>query len=224
MVTPFSPVPDRQARAARLAMVESQLMPSGVVEPRLVEAFRTVPRERFVPPERRLLAYVDAAQPLAPGRAMMPPLSLGRLLQALAPRGGERALVVGAGMGYSAAVLAALGCIVTALEESPDLAAAARRALANSAQVVEGRLVDGWETDPPYDLILIDGAVEEVPGRIAGQLREGGRLAAVVIGGDGVPRAAAGARVAGRLHLEPLAEAGAPLLAGFQRARGFVFA
>jgi protein-L-isoaspartate(D-aspartate) O-methyltransferase len=224
MTLPRDPVPDRQARAARQAMVECQLMPMGVVAPRLVEAFGDVPRERFVPPERRLLAHVDAPQPLGGGRAMMAPLSLGLLLQALDPRGGERALVVGAGTGYSAAILARLGCVVTALEERADLAAAARAALGNTVAVVEGPLAEGWPAEPPYDLVLVDGRVDEIPERLAGQLREGGRLAAIVTGPDGVPRVSLGTRVSGRLHLDPIAEAGAPALPGFARAKGFVFA
>lgn len=205
-------------------MIESQLMPCGVVEPRLVAAFAAVPRERFVAPARRALAYVDAAQPLGEGRAMMPPLTLGILLQGLMPLGGERALVVGAGTGYSAAILRHMGLDVTALEESPALAEAARAALGADARVVEGPLAEGWPADPPYDLMLIDGAVEVLPEALAAQVRDGGRIAAVISGDDGVQRATLGRRVAGITHLEPLAECGAPLLPGFARAPRFEFA
>ncbi|MFN7175289.1 MAG: protein-L-isoaspartate O-methyltransferase family protein [Thermaurantiacus sp.] len=224
MTLPLPPSRDRRTEAARLAMIESQLMPCGVVEPRLVAAFVAVPRERFVLPARRALAYVDAAQPLGEGRAMMPPLSLGILLQALQPFGGERALVVGAGTGYSAALLRHMGLDVTALEESPSLAAAARAELGADARVVEGPLVDGWPVDPPHDLMLIDGAVEVLPDALAAQVRDGGRIATVISGDDGVERATLVRRVAEIFHQEPLAECSAPLLPGFARAARFAFA
>jgi protein-L-isoaspartate(D-aspartate) O-methyltransferase len=224
MTSPLPPSRDRRTEAARLAMIESQLMPCGVVEPRLVAAFAAVPRERFVLPARRALAYVDAEQPLGDERAMMPPLTLGILLQALMPLGGERVLVVGAGTGYSAALLHHMGLNVTALEENPQLAAAARAELGPGARVVEGPLAEGWPADPAYDAMLIDGAVELVPEALASQLREGGRLVTVISGKDGVQRASLGRRVGGMTHFEPLAECGAPLLPGFARAHRFEFA
>jgi protein-L-isoaspartate(D-aspartate) O-methyltransferase len=224
MTLPLPPSRDRRTEAARLAMIESQLMPCGVVEPRLVAAFAAIPRERFVLPARRSLAYVDSAQPLGPGRAMMAPLSLGILLQALIPFGGERALVVGAGTGYSTALLRHMGLDVTALEESPALAEAARAELGSAARMVEGPLVDGWPADPPYDVMLIDGAIEHLPDSLVAQVREGGRIAAVIAGEDGVERATLGRRFGGVAHLEPLAECGAPLLPGFARAARFEFA
>jgi protein-L-isoaspartate(D-aspartate) O-methyltransferase len=230
-MTPFlPPSPDRQAEAARAAMIESQLMPCGVVAPALVAAFAAVPREPFVDPARRTLAYVDAAQPLgrlgtgAEGRFLMPPLSLGYLLQALGPRPGERALVVGAGTGYAAAILVELGLAVTAVEEAPALAEVARARLGERATVVKGPLTAGWPDGAPYDLLLIDGGVEMIPEALWAQLKDGGRLAAVVRGTDGVDRPSLGRRVGTHFHLEPFAESGAPLLPGFARARPFVFA
>lgn len=224
MIKPPPHAPDRQTEAARQAMVESQLMPMGVVDPLVVAAFATVPREAFVLPHRRALAHVDAPQPVGAGRMMMSPLSLGLLLQAARPRPGERALVVGAGTGYAAAILARIGCEVVALEEVPELAAAARERLGTAAEVVEGPLVEGWAARAPYHLVLLDGSVDFVPDAIAAQIEEGGRLAAVVRGEDGVERPSIGRRVAGILHLEPVAEAGAPPLPGFRRAPRFAFA
>ena len=129
----------------RRAMVASQLRTTGVNDPRVLAAMGEVPRERFVPRERRALAYADALVPLAPGRALNPPMALGRLLTEARPAAGEHALVIGAATGYSAAVLARLVGSVVALEEDAALAAFAREALAGSGvELVEGPLAKGW--------------------------------------------------------------------------------
>src|SRR5829696_7558887 len=119
-----APVPD--FTAARQAMVDSQLRPEGVNDPALVAAMGAVPRERFVPQEARAIAYNDRAIPLGGGRSLSAPTSLGLLLTGMEPLPGDRALVVGAATGYSAAVLSAMGLEVTAVESSPELAATAR--------------------------------------------------------------------------------------------------
>ena len=211
--------------AAREAMIDSQLKPCGVVSPRTVGAFYAVAREDFVPPARRGLAYVDAAQPLGGGREMMAPLSLGLLVEAAAVQPGERVLVVAAGTGYSAAILAAMGARVTALESEAGLAAAARQALAGMSDitVVEGPLEGGAPEGAPYDLILIDGAVELLPPDPIAQLAEGGRLVAILHGSDGVSRAAKGTKRAGIVPLEPFGEAAAALLPPFRKAHAFRF-
>ncbi|MEO5972749.1 MAG: protein-L-isoaspartate O-methyltransferase, partial [Sphingomicrobium sp.] len=145
--------------AARAVMIDSQLRPEGVGDPAVLAAMAAVPRERFVPEAARALAYGDRAVPLGEGRSMMAPAALGLLLSALAPRSGERALVVGAGTGYAAALLAKIGLDVTALESSAALITAKGQGIA----VVEGPLAEGHARGAPYDLILIDGAVEHVP-------------------------------------------------------------
>src|SRR3982751_6684054 len=127
-------------KAARLLMVESQLRPEGVVDPAVVAAMGSVERERFVPEGVRSLAYVDRAIPLGDGRFLSAPAALGQLLTQMMPERGQRALVVGAGTGYSAAVLAELGLDVVAVESSPELAAAARK---RRIKVVEAPLAGG---------------------------------------------------------------------------------
>jgi protein-L-isoaspartate(D-aspartate) O-methyltransferase len=214
---------DSPMRRQRLAMIESQLKPCGVVTPAVVAAFHEVPREDFVSEARRGLAYVDAAQPVAAGRALMPPLSLGYLLERMRVAPGERALVVAAATGYSAALLAEMGARVTALDSEPELATVARARLEGVATVVEGPLAGGWPADAPYDAVLVDGAVEEFSEPLIAQLAEGGRAGAILVGGDGVARAATGFKAAGILRLEPFAEAGAPLLPDFRKPRGFRF-
>ena len=123
-MTVQSPIPD--FAVARTAMVESQLRPQGVADPAVIEAMRRVPREKFLPPETRPLAYADRAVLMGDGRFLPAPAVLGALLTQMMPRPGQRALVVGAGTGYSAAVLQAMGLAVTALESSSTLACAAR--------------------------------------------------------------------------------------------------
>jgi protein-L-isoaspartate(D-aspartate) O-methyltransferase len=128
----------------RRAMVASQLRTTGVNDPRVVAAMGEVERERFVPAERGALAYADAIVPLVNGRALNPPMALGQMLTAAELRGDERALVIGAGSGYAAAVVDRLTGSVTALEEDGTLAAMAREALAGTGvTVVEGPLASG---------------------------------------------------------------------------------
>jgi protein-L-isoaspartate(D-aspartate) O-methyltransferase len=211
------PIPD--FAAARLAMVENQLRPQGVTDPTVLDAMGTVERERFLPSQTRSLAYVDRAVLLGDRRFLPAPAVLGSLLTQLTPQGGERALVVGAGTGYSAAVLGAMGVIVTALESSPALAALARE---NGIKVVEGPLEDGWAKGAPYDLILIDGAVEYIPDAIVDQLANGGRLGTALID-RGITRLVVGRKVGGAFGYLSLSDAGVPPLPGFARPRAFVF-
>lgn len=211
--------------SAREAMIDSQLKPCGVIDPRIVAAFHAVPREAFVPAARRRLAYVDAAQPLTQGREIMAPLSLGLMLQAARPHAEDRALVVGAATGYSAALLARLVAHVVALEADADLAARARETLADvpNIELAVGPLEAGWPAGAPYSLILIDGAIEEMPQPLVAQLAEGGRMTAIVHGSDGVARAALGRKQAGQLQLVPFAEAPAAILPPFRKAPAFQF-
>jgi protein-L-isoaspartate(D-aspartate) O-methyltransferase len=207
--------------AARRAMVESQLRPEGVVDVVVVNALAKLPRENFVPASARAFAYGDRPVALGNGRALSPPAVVGRLLSELEPRPGERALVVGAGSGYSAAVLDKLGLIVTALESDPTLASMARTT-APTLDVVEGDLAAGHRAGAPYDLILIDGAVEHVPEAITSQLVEGGRIG-TVLSDRGVTRLAVGRSVGGRVGLRTIADAEVAPLPGFERPRAFTF-
>src|SRR5438477_5820183 len=154
-MTVQTPIPD--FTVAREAMVESQLRPQGVTDQAVLEAMGRIPREKFLPAHTRPLAYVDRAVALGEGRFLAAPAVLGQLLTQMRPEVGQRALVVGAGTGYSAAVLAAMGVDVTALESSPALAAVAREL---GVDATEGPLEVGHLKGAPYDQILIDGAVE----------------------------------------------------------------
>lgn len=204
---------------ARRSMVDSQLRPEGVTDSGVLAAMGSVERERFVPDAARAVAYFDRPLRVAPGRAMMPPAALGKLLTELAPRPGEKALVVGSATGYSAALLRAIGLEVVALESDKSLALEASKA---GIETVTGDLDKGWARGAPYDLILLDGAVEEIPPVLVKQLREGGRLAGAIVE-RGVSRLVIGRAAAGALGLRSIADAEVEQLPGFERPRAFTF-
>jgi protein-L-isoaspartate(D-aspartate) O-methyltransferase len=150
---------------------------------------------------------------------MPAPAVLGQLLTQMAPEAGQRALVVGAGTGYSAAVLAAIGLDVSAVESSGELAAAARQL---KIKVNEGPLDEGWAKDAPYHQILIDGAVERIPDAIIEQLNDGGRLGTAIID-RGITRLVVGRRGGGAFGTLSIGDAGVPALPGFTRPKAFTF-
>jgi protein-L-isoaspartate(D-aspartate) O-methyltransferase len=212
-----TPIPD--FAAARLAMVESQLRPQGVADRAVLDAMGTIQREKFLPPHTRPLAYVDRPVSVGAGRFISPPAVLGQLLTQMLPLPGQRALVVGAGTGYSAAVLAAMGLDVVALESSPELAAKAREL---GVATVEGPLEQGHAKAAPYHHILIDGAVDHIPDTIVAQLANGGRLGAALID-RGVIRLVVGRKAGDAFGYLSMSDAGVPPLPGFTRPRAFTF-
>jgi len=216
-MTVHVPIPDYAA--ARRAMVDSQLRPQGVTDRPTLQAMGEVPREAFVPESSRPLAYVDRSIPLGHGRFLSSPAALGQLLTQMAPQPGEQALVVGAGTGYSAAVLASIGCNVVALESEPELSARARQL---GLRTVEGPLAAGHKAGAPYDLILVDGAVEYVPDAIVKQLAERGRLGAALME-RGVTRLIVGRKIGGAFGYLSVADSGVAPLPGFERPRSFTF-
>ncbi|HEY0012868.1 MAG TPA: protein-L-isoaspartate O-methyltransferase [Allosphingosinicella sp.] len=207
----------------RRAMVASQLRTTGVADARVLAAVGEVARERFVPEARVPIAYADALVPLGNGRELNPPMATARLLSEAGPRGHERAMVIGAATGYSAALLEKLCASVVAVEEDAALAAFARRALAGTGvELVEGPLAEGHDAGAPYDLVLIDGAVEFVPDAIVAQVAEGGKIAAVVLD-RGVTRLGVGRKVAGTFGLTIFTDGAAAILPGFVKPRTFSF-
>ncbi len=212
---------------ARRWMVDGQLRPSRVTDPRILSAMMDLPRERFVPAAALARAYADRDIALPRGRAIMKPMVLARLVQLLGLRPGDRALVVGPGTGYGTAVAARTGAHVTAVEEDPELAAAATSALAETVgaaavKVVQGPLIQGWPGAAPYDAILIEGAVPQVPEAISAQLVEGGRLATVIAEAGRAPRAVLGRRVGGTFSLTDAFDAAATPIPAFAPEPGFV--
>ena len=216
-MTVQTPIPD--FAAARLAMVDSQLRPQGVTDAAVLGAMGAIARERFLPDHIRPLAYVDRALPLGDGRFLAAPAVLGQLLTAMMAAPGQRALVVGASTGYSAAVLGAMGLSVVAVESSPELAAKAREL---GIEVSEAPLDKGDAKRGPYDQILIDGAVEHISDAIVEQLAEGGRLGTALVD-RGITRLIVGRKSGGAFGYLSLGDAGSPVLPGFARPRAFTF-
>lgn len=216
-MTIHAPVPDYAA--ARRAMVDSQLRPQGVIDLAVLEAMNSVPRENFLPTDVRPLAYVDRSLPLGGGRFLAAPAVLGQLLNQLMPVAGERALVVGAGTGYSSAVLAKMGLEVTALESSAELVAQAN---SDGFQIVQGALEAGYQANAPYHVILLDGAVEHIPQVIVEQLADGGRLGGALVE-RGVTRLIVGRKAGDAFGYLSIGDAGVAALPGFTRPRTFTF-
>jgi len=212
---------------ARRNMVDSQLRTNKINDPRLLAAMAAVPREAFVPSARRAVAYVDEALPLAGNRWLAPPMAAGRLYQLAAPGPNDLVLLIGAGSGYGAAVLGRLAGAVVALEEDEALAASAEAALneveADNVVVARGPLAKGWTKQAPYDVIVFDGSVEQVPDAIMDQLADGGRLVAALAGQGGVPVATIMRKAGNAVAADRVFDANMPLLPGFERVREFVF-
>jgi protein-L-isoaspartate(D-aspartate) O-methyltransferase len=212
---------------ARRRMVDNQLRTSNITDRRILTAMEEVPRERFVPEARQELAYADVPLALGQGRWLAPAAPFAKLIQLAEIQHTDSVLDVGAGTGYSTAVLAQLAASVTALESDPSLATTARDIFANAfhvnnAQVVEGPLDGAGLPHNAYDVIVVEGAVESVPASLFPLLKDGGRLVALLRrGGAGVAhvyvRSAAG--IATRAEFN----AALPPLAAVPREESFVF-
>ena len=167
----------------RTKMVDGQVRTTDVTSLPLLDALLSVPREEFVPAARKSLAYIDEDLEIAPGRYLMEPSPFARIVQLADIQPGDFVLDVGAGTGYSAAVLSKLAGSVVALEQDPTLAAKAQSVLSalgyDTVAVVEGPLSAGYPAQAPYDVILLEGAVESIPPALFDQLKDGGRLLAV---------------------------------------------
>jgi protein-L-isoaspartate(D-aspartate) O-methyltransferase len=176
---------------ARRTMVDNQLRTSGITDRRLLAAMGEVPREVFVPAARRELAYIDGSQPLNATRRLGAPAPFAKLVQLAAIEHTDRVLDLGCGTGYSAAVLARLAADVVAVDDDPSLTAEARKALhavgAGNVAVVDGDLATAGKSKGPYDVIVLEGVVAEVPETLFAQLEPEGRLVALIGAAGEVP-------------------------------------
>ncbi len=216
---------DLMARAREL-MVDGQVRPNRVVDPRIIRAMRTLPRERFLPDAVRDLAYADLNVPLGAGRVLLAPVVIARLTQVAAVTEGERVLVVAAGPGYGAALLAACGGLVTALEEDAALVARARAVLpevAPAVRIEQGKLSAGWPEAAPYDVIMVEGAAPVVPPALGEQLRPGGRLVGILAGRGHAGQAVIAEATPVGLHPQPVFDCAAPAIPALTPPPGFVF-
>ena len=213
--------------AARQHMIDSQIKTNKVTDPSVIEALAALPREVFVAEAQKKLAYIDRAVAIGAGRRMTEPMVLARLLHAAHLKPNETALVVGAGTGYSAAILSRLVKKVVALESVPELVARAKTILAElgigNVSVVTGDLAAGRAGDGPYDFILVDGAAELVPEALTAQLADRGRLAVVIKDQGVVGRGTLCTRADGVVSQRAIFDADAEVLPGFTRPQRFVF-
>lgn len=210
----------------RKNMVESQIRPSDVTDRRITAAMTALPREAFLPAKLSALAYSDESLTIAPGREVLPPRVLAKLIQLAEIEADDNVLVISEA-GYAAALVALLAEKVVALLPDEDSARVAREALSASGvanvTVVSGPAASGWSANAPYDVVLVEGGVEQVPDGLKSQIRENGRLVAIATN-DGLGRAVElhkrGAVFARREGFQ----AAALPLAGFTEARpAFVF-
>ena len=216
----------------RLNMVESQVRPSDLTDRRIARAMLAMPREQFVPQSVRSFCYTDRDLPLlaadVPGvqRHLLAPRVQAKLIQVLDVPETGIVLDIGCGLGYSTAILSRLAETVVGIETDPDMIETARGLFAENeitnATVFEGALTDGFDEQGPYDCILLNGAVSDVPPALLDQLKDGGRLAAVLHEGA-VGRATEWTRHGGQFAKRAVFDAEAPTLPGFEKVETFVF-
>lgn len=219
-------------QAARTKMVDNQIRTTDVTSHTVLSAFLSVPREEFVPAGRKALAYIDTDVALETedgkptGRYLMEPSPLAKLLQLAAVTAEDSVLEIGCGTGYASALLSQLAASVVALESDASLAAQASAKLAalgcGNVTVVTGELEKGHAAGAPYDLIFINGAVETIPDSLFAQLKNGGRLVAVV-GVGNASQARLYIHESGNTSERLAFNTAVKPLPGFRLAREFVF-
>ncbi len=210
--------------ARRTMMVDTQVRPSDVTKFPVIDAMLSVPRESFVPESLREAAYVGENLNIGGGRVILEPRTLAKMLDALMVEPGHVALDLGCGLGYSTALLAHICDFVVAVEDDEGRAQEAQSVLSvqgvDNAAVMAGPLDEGAQKSGPYDIIVLQGAVAEVPDTLGDQLREGGRIACIFMEGTlGVVRI--GHKIDGRLNWRFAFNASAPVLPGFEKCAEF---
>jgi len=205
-------------------MVDTQVRPSDVTKFPIIDAMLSIPRESFVPPRLQEAAYIGETLDLGDGRHLLEPRTLAKILDALAIEPTHVVLDIGCGLGYSTAILAHMAEFVVGVEDDAARAAEAQSNLSgqglDNAVVVEGSLAEGSEKSGPYDVILIEGAVETIPDALLSQLRDGGRVAAIFSENAlGVVRI--GHKIDGDITWRFAFNATAPVLAGFENSHTF---
>ena len=213
-------------QAARTAMVDCQIRPSDVTRFPIIEAMLHVPREAYLPVEKRSVAYMGEHVALADGRVLLDPRVLGKMLDAVDIQPDERVLDVGCLQGYSAAVVARIAGSVVGVEDSVEMVMLAEASFSGNAVAnavaVSGSLAEGAPKHAPFDVILVQGGVEEFPTKLAVQLKLGGRAATIFMEGS-VGQCRVALKTASGLVWRRAFDATAPVLPGFNKARVFQF-
>ncbi len=210
--------------ALRTTMVDTQIRPSDVTKFTVIEAMLNVPREAYVPDSQRDAAYVDTCVDLEKGRVVLDARTLAKMLDALDIQNDELVLDVGCGLGYSSAIVARMAEAVIAVEDDEARASEAQSTLSeqgvDNAVLHTGALTAGAPEHGPYDVILLQGGVEQIPDTLLAQLKEGGRIAALFVEGAlGVVRV--GYKIDGDINWTFAFNAGAPVMPGFEKPRAF---
>ena len=209
--------------ARRVMMVDNQIRPSDVTKYPVIAAMLAVPREAYVPADRREAAYVGENLAIGGGRTMVEPRTLAKLLDALNIQRDELVLNIGAGLGYSAAVIARMAEAVVAVEEE-GLAAEAQAALGDqrvdNVAVIAGALASGAAKHAPYDVIFIEGGIEVLPDALVAQLKQGGRIGCLFMEGA-LGTARIGTKLGDGIVWRDAFNAAAPVLPGFERKSEF---
>lgn len=210
----------------RVMMVDTQVRPHDVTKFPIIEAMLSVPREVYVPQAKREAAYVGENIEIGGGRVVLEARTLAKMLDAVDIQPGEVVLDLGCGLGYSTAVIARMAEAVVALEEDEALAAEAQRTLAaqgvDNAAVVTGPLAKGDAKHGPYDVITLQGGVEQVPAALLDQLKEGGRIAALFME-NALGTVKVGHKTGGKVVWRFAFHAAAPVMAGFATRHEFAF-
>jgi len=211
--------------ALRTVMVDTQVRTQDVTKFNIIEAMLTVAREAYLPEAQRGVAYVGGDIELEGGRVVLEPRTQGKMLDALDVQPDELVLDLGCGLGYSAAVLAQLAEAVVAVEEVEGLAEEAQTTLSeqgvDNVAVIAGALSGGSAKHGPYDVIVVEGGVEEIPAALTDQLKDGGRIAAIFMDGP-LGECRIGHKLDGRMNWRMAFNATAPVLTGFTNEPGFV--
>jgi protein-L-isoaspartate(D-aspartate) O-methyltransferase len=210
--------------ARRVMMVDTQVRPSDVTKFPIIAAMLRIPREVYVPGSLREAAYVGENVTLGAGRVVLEARTLAKLLDALDIQPSELVLDIGCGLGYSTAIIAQLADAVMAVEEDEAHATEAQRTLSaegiDNAAVIHAPLAAGSAKHGPYDVVVLQGAVEAVPQAILDQIKDGGRIGCLFMDGA-LGEARVGHKAGGRVTWRPVFNASAPVLPGFAASRGF---
>ena len=206
-------------------MVDTQIRPSDVTKFPIIEAFLSVPREKFVPDGKREAAYIGENFKISQSRVILEPRTLAKLLDALDIRNDELVLDIGPGLGYSSAVISPMAEVVIAVEDDSNLASEAEEILtevgADNVVIQIGKLEDGAPEHGPYDVIILQGGVEKIPSSILKQLKNGGRVGAIFVE-EGLGTAKIGFKLNDKINWRYSFNAAAPVLPGFFKQKDFV--
>ncbi len=208
----------------RQIMVDTQIRPSDVTKFPVIDAFLSIPREKFVPDGKREAAYIGENLQIGQSRVILDPRTLAKLLEALDVQKDELVLDIGTGLGYSSAIISLIAEVVIAVEDDSSLASEAEEILseigADNVVVQVSKLKDGAPEHGPYDVVILQGGVEEIPGSILKQLKNGGRVGAIFIE-EGLGTAKIGFKLRDKINWRYSFNAAAPILKGFFKQKDF---